>query len=82
MDGCTHEQNKSETIEYKDEDTIYKFRLINQAPLNESNQDVLVNFAEYSGNYAKKTLYFNWVTNIPVTEENVSEIMRCGRTRS
>ena len=74
-DGLTTE------IEYKDEDTTYKFRFINQAPLNASNPDVLVNFVEYWETTPKKTLYFSWVTNIPVTEENVSEIMRGGRAR-
>jgi hypothetical protein len=74
-DGLTTE------IEYKDEDTVYKFRFINQAPLNASNPDVLVNFLEYWETTPKKTLYFSWVTNIPITEENMSEIMRGGRAR-
>ena len=75
-DGLTTE------IEYKDEDTAYKFRFINQAPLNASNPDVLVNFVEYWETTPKKTMYFSWVTDIQVTEENVSEIMRGGRARS
>jgi hypothetical protein len=74
-DGLTTE------IEYKDEDTVYKFRFINQTPLNASNQDVLVNFVEYWETTPKKTMHFSWVTDIPVTEENVSEIMRGGRAR-
>nr|QNO44769.1 hypothetical protein GAHJGAJJ_00002 [Methanosarcinales archaeon ANME-2c ERB4]QNO49656.1 hypothetical protein FBMMOPGC_00003 [Methanosarcinales archaeon ANME-2c ERB4]QNO49759.1 hypothetical protein DMFPCFDI_00002 [Methanosarcinales archaeon ANME-2c ERB4]QNO50111.1 hypothetical protein GDOAKEED_00015 [Methanosarcinales archaeon ANME-2c ERB4] len=74
-DGLTTE------IEYKDEDTVYKFRFINQAPLNASNPDVLVNFLEYWETTPKKTLYFSWVTNILITEENTSEIMRGGRAR-
>ena len=47
-DGLTTE------IEYKDEDTIYKFRFINQVPLNPSNQDLLVNFVEYWETTPKK----------------------------
>jgi hypothetical protein len=57
-------------------------RFINQAPLNASNPDVLVNFVEYWKTTPKKTMYFSWVTDIQVTEENVSEIMRGGRARS
>ena len=74
-DGLTTE------IEYKDEDTVYKFRFINQVPLNASNQDLLVNFVEYWETTPKKTLHFSWVTDIPVTESNVSKIMRGGRAR-
>ncbi len=75
-DGLTTE------IEYTDKDTVHKFRFINQVPLNASNQDLLVNFVEYWGTTPKKkALYFSWVTDIPVTESNVSEIMRGGRAR-
>jgi len=74
-DGLTTE------IEYKDGDTVHKFRFINQAPLNASNQDLLVNFVEYWQTTPKKTMYFSWITDIEVTEENVSEIMRGGRAR-
>ena len=74
-DGLTTE------IEYKDNDTVYKFRFINQVPLNASNQDLLVNFVEYWETTPKKTLHFSWVTDIPVTEKNVSKIMRGGRAR-
>jgi len=49
--------------------------------LNASNPDILVNFLEYWETTPKKTLYFSWVTNIPITEENISEIMRGGRAR-
>ena len=74
-DGLTTE------IEYKNNDTVYQYRFINQAPLNASNQDVLVNFVEYWETTPKKTMHFSWVTDIQVTEENVSEIMRGGRAR-
>ena len=47
-DGLTTE------IEYKDEDTVYKFRFINQVHLNASNQDLLVNFVEHEKPHPKK----------------------------
>jgi hypothetical protein len=68
-------------LEYKNNDTVYKYRFINQAPLNASNQDLLVNFVEYWQTTPKKTMHFSWVTDIQVTEENVSEIVRGGRAR-
>ena len=75
-DGSTTE------IEYKNDDIVHRFSFINQAPLNESNQDLLVNFVEYWQTTPKKTMHFSWVTDMEVTEENVSEIMRGGRARS
>jgi hypothetical protein len=74
-DGLTTE------IEYQNDDTVHQFRFINQVPLNASNQDLLVNFVEYWETTPKKTMYFSWVTDLHVTEENVSKIMRGGRAR-
>lgn len=58
-----------------------QFRFKNNVPLNESNQDQLVNFVEYWETNPKKKLHFSWVTNLKVTEENVFDIMRGGRAR-
>jgi len=74
-DGLTTE------IQYENEDVVHQFRFINQVPLNASNQDLLVNFVEYWETTPKKTLHFSWVTDIHVTKENVSKIMRGGRAR-
>ena len=52
-DGLTTE------IEYKDKDTAYKFRFINQVLLNASNQDLLVNFVEYWETTPKKKYYIS-----------------------
>ena len=68
-------------IEYEDNGTIYRFRFINQVPLNASNQDLLVNFVEYWETTPKKTMHFSWVTDLQVTEKNISKIMRGGRAR-
>jgi len=58
-----------------------QFRFKNNVPLNESNQDQLVNFLEYWETTPKKTLHFSWVTNLEITDENVFDIMRGGRAR-
>lgn len=68
-------------IEYEDNGIIRRFRFINKVPLNASNQDLLVNFAEYWETTPKKTMHFSWVTDLQVTEENVYKIMRGGRAR-
>jgi hypothetical protein len=74
-DGLTTE------IQYENDDVVHQFHFINQVPLNESNQDLLVNFVEYWETTPKKTLHFSWVTDLHVTEGNVSKIMRGGRAR-
>jgi hypothetical protein len=40
-----------------------------------------VNFVEYWETTPKKKMHFSWVTDLHVTEENVSKIMRGGRAR-
>jgi len=68
-------------IECRNDDIVHKFRFINQVPLNASNQDLLVNFVEYWETKHKKPMHFSWVTDVHVTKENVSKIMRGGRSR-
>jgi hypothetical protein len=60
----------------------HQFHFINGASLNKSNQDVKVNLIEYRYTDAKgKELNFSWVTNIPVTRDNIMKIARGGRAR-
>jgi hypothetical protein len=68
-------------IEHQNDDIVQKFRFINKVPLNASNQDLLVNFVEYWETTPEKTMHFSWVTDLHVTEGNVSKIMRGGRAR-
>jgi len=69
--------------EYTDEQgVLHRFRYLNKAPLNHANADLSVNFIEYweikpSG----KTQHFSWVTDIPVNEDNLMQLMRGGRAR-
>jgi hypothetical protein len=62
--------------------TTHKFKFINDAPLNEANFTCKINFIEYwEIKRDGKQQHFSWVTDIPVTEKNVFEIMRGGRAR-
>ena len=70
-----------EHYEVKEKGVIHRFRFLNNAPLNASNQDVLVNFVEYWEIGPNKTQHFSWVTDIKVTQWNVKRIMRGGRAR-
>jgi hypothetical protein len=79
------EQSKVTEFLYPDPDDpekLHYFRYIEQLPLNQSNPDLLVNFLEYwEAGKDDKVKKFSWVTDLPVTKENVFDIMRAGRAR-
>ena len=65
-----------------DNGDYHQFRILNGASLNKSNQDLLVNVIEYRyTNHKGKEINFSWVTNIPVSTNNVLKIAKGGRTR-
>jgi hypothetical protein len=69
---------------YKDEndpDTTHSFKFINGVPLNQSNQDVLVNYLEYREITDKRTRLFSWITDFTITMDNAYQIMKGGRAR-
>lgn len=60
----------------------HTFRFVNGVSLNKSNPDLLVNVLEYWQLDSKgKETMFSWVTDLPLTQENVYQIMRAGRAR-
>ena len=65
------------------EDIVHYFRIVYDAPLNKSNQDLRVTFVEYWQENAKtgKLLRFSWITDLDVTEDNVHLFMRGARAR-
>lgn len=66
----------------KNPDRYHYLRWVNGLPINASHQDVLVNLLEYYEVTGEtKKLRFCWVTDIPLTNENVYRIMRAGRAR-
>jgi len=62
-------------------DVHHFFRFTSGLPLNESNQDILVDVLEYWEEGGKKPQHFSWVTDFIITKDNVYDIMRGGRTR-
>ena len=60
----------------------HRFRFLNGVPLNESNQDLLVNFLEYWEIHPDgRRQHFSWVSGFRLDEQNVYRIMRGGRAR-
>ena len=81
LDGHTLEFNVEDN---NDPDITHRFRILNGVPLNQSNQDLLVNFIEYweySAKAGKVTYHNSWVTDFSLSKENAYTIMRGGRAR-
>ncbi|MEA1937367.1 MAG: transposase [Patescibacteria group bacterium] len=76
-------QKRGEVTEFEiiEEKIVHRFRYLNQVPLNESNQDTLVNFIEYWEIFPEKTQHFSWVTDFTIAKENAYKLMRGGRAR-
>ena len=56
---------------------------VNGVPLNEANQDLLVNYLEY-GEYdaeGNRLKTFSWVTDLTITRRNARHLVRGGRAR-
>lgn len=70
-----------EIVDEENPEMVHRFSFLNQVTLNESNQDVLVNFLEYWEITPDKVLHFSWVTDFTVTKNNAYLLMRGGRTR-
>jgi len=68
-------------FEIEKDGVIHRFHYINSVPLNESNQDLLVNFLEYWEIKGTETKYFSWVTDIEISTTNVYWLMKGGRAR-
>jgi len=70
-----------EIVDETNPEMVHRFSFLNQVPLNESNQELLVNFLEYWEVTPKKIQHFSWVTDFTVKKENAYQIMLGGRAR-
>lgn len=71
---------EKKTIKTKQETIELQF--YNGVPLNDSNRDFQVNFIDCIVKDKKgKVTHFSWVTDIPVTQDNVYPLSRGGRSR-
>ena len=74
-----------ETEEFETVDaqgTLRGYRFVNNVPLNKAHPELRVNYLDYwevEANGNKKN--FIWITDIPLSRENVHAVMRAGRTR-
>ena len=71
------------TFETADADgTRHRFRYRNGVPLNDAHFELEVNFLEYWERKPNgKQQRFSWVTDLPIDETNLMDLMRAGRAR-
>lgn len=61
---------------------IHRYEWVEAVPLNGNDDTPSVNYLEYSLFVGEKRTYHNaWVTDIPINEVNVAELVRIGRCR-
>ena len=77
------QEDRMTGISWRNGDLLCEVSFLNGVPLNESNQDLLVNVLDYSeydleGNCHKR---FSWVTDLRITRGNARWLARGGRSR-
>lgn len=77
------EEHECEVYEFRDEqDRYHKYTFINGAPLNESNQNLKVNYLHFEGpNNKGNYVEFSKITSFELSKSNVEKIMTGGRSR-
>ena len=77
------EEDRVTTLSWYRGDVLCQISFINGLPLNESNQDLIVNFlqyAEYAADGHRKK-HFTWITDLRITRGNAPWLVRGGRAR-
>ncbi len=77
------EQDRMTVFSWNEGDVTCEVAFTHKLPLNESNQDLLVNFLQYAeydvDGHRRK--YFTWVTDLRITRGNARHLVRGGRAR-
>jgi hypothetical protein len=76
-----HATGETTEFEIHKDGATHRFRFFNDAPLNESNPDVRVNFLEYWEIKGGKSRHFTWITDFTIRRNNAFDLMRGGRSR-
>lgn len=78
-----YEEDRVTTLSWYRGDILCELSFVNGLPLNESNQDLMVNFlryAEYPADGDEQKL-FTWITDLRISRGNAQWLMRGGRAR-
>lgn len=71
-------------ISWETKGKVHAIRFKNKLILNGQNQDIEVNYLEYmevDADSAEVALFFSWITDIEITEQNAQELMTVARCR-
>jgi hypothetical protein len=76
-------QERMTTLAWQDRDVHCELSFVNDLPLNESNQDLRVNYLYYAeyGPDGEMRKCFSWVTDLKVTRDNARLLMGGARAR-
>lgn len=75
-------QSERESLVLSQGEVNHRFAWVNDVPLNDSNDDVRVNFLAYwETDKQGKVHHWTWITDFPLTKSTVYQIMRGGRAR-
>ena len=77
------DQDRVTVFSWKERDVTCEIAFTHKLPLNESNQDLLINFLQYIeyGADGHRRKYFTWVTDQRITRGNARHLVRGGRAR-
>jgi hypothetical protein len=76
------DKDRVTTISWTEGETLCEISFINGVPLNESNQDLQVNwlfYAEYGPNGEERK--WTWVTDLQISRQNARRLVQAGRCR-
>ena len=80
-----HDGDRVTTLTWQDGDRHCELSFVNGLPLNESHQDLLVNYLHYAeydhDGTGEPSKCFSWVTDLLVTRDNARLLVRGGRSR-
>jgi hypothetical protein len=76
------ETDRMTTISWTEQGFLHEINFLNDVPLNESNQDVRVNFLQY-GEYGPngEERKWTWVTDLEISRQNAPRLVKGGRCR-
>ena len=77
------EQDRVTTLSWKEGDVSCEISFTHGLPLNESNQDLRVNFLQYAeyGKDGHRRKNFTWITDLRITRDNARHLVCGGRAR-
>jgi hypothetical protein len=78
-----YDRNEMTFIPWQEGEVWCEIGFLNGVPLNDSNQDLLVNYLEYCEYDLQGKLIrrFSWITDLKLTKQNASLFVRGGRAR-